>query len=239
MSKLFSKLGRSAAPAFIKGKWVWRSITGSEIDRIDSEHEMGAFLAHEYLATTRLANDPEMAVRVKNLGARLCECLTNTDRHWAFNCVDVEEPNAFALPGGFIFLSRALVDLCNSDDELASVIAHEIGHVVKGHAFDRMLAANMGRLLTGGSLATGALRPLLKGLVTDLVAKGYSRTQEFEADTFAVRLMRAAGLDGHGMVTLFERLDSLSQDDSLPFAEYFASHPSLPERVESANRLCQ
>ena len=234
---LFSHLGRSAAPAFIKGKWLWKSLAGSEEERVESEHAMGATLAREYRATAQLSDDTETIQRIKRLGDRLCKCLSNPDRRFAFDCVQAIEPNAFALPGGFIFVSRALADLCQSDDELASVLAHEVGHVVMGHAIDGLLAAKVGGMLSGGHVSRKALGPLLDMLLSELLSKNYSRTQEFEADRFALRLMDAAGMNGRGMASLFERLDALRDGEDSPLGPYFTSHPPLRERIATAQRI--
>ncbi len=234
---LFSDLGRSAAPAFLKGKWLWKSLTGSEKERLESEHAIGATLAREYGATARFSDDADLTKLIKRLGNDLSKCLNNPYRRFAFHCVQTDEANAFALPGGFIFVSRPLAELCRSDDELASVLAHEIGHVVRGHAIDGLLAAKVGGILSGGHVARRALGPLLGKLLSELLTKDYSRTQEFEADRFALSLLDAAGMDGRGMTSLFERLDARRGDGDSALEPYFASHPPLRERITTAQSI--
>ena len=139
--------------------------------------------------------------------------------------------NAFALPGGYVFVTRRLIEVCSWDhDELAFVLGHEMGHVIKRHAIERLMANALfngivARLPVGGAV----LRPHVAALLTTLLHQGYSREQELEADAFG------AGGDGGGVrpgggAALLVRLASESAAEPL-LAGYFASHPPLADRL--------
>src|SRR5205823_6424711 len=114
-----------------------------------------------------------------------------------FVAVRAPEINAFALPGGYVFVTRRLLDFSRWDHaELAFVLGHEMGHVVKRHAIERLMANALfggiaARLPVGGAV----LRPHVAALLSTLLRQGYSREQELEADAFGARVAHAAGFD--------------------------------------------
>src|SRR5947208_1813715 len=153
----------------------------------------------------------------------------------------MEEPNAFALPGGPVYVSRALLVLTNSEDELAGVLGHEIGHVAARHAVRRVTRAAPLAVVTGlGAAVTSIVSPMLGDLVGGIggvagasVLARYSREQEPEADRIGQELAAAAGWDPAG---LSRSLRTLERDDTLHHGEerpnsFFATHPPLPDRV--------
>ena len=168
----------------------------------------------------------------------LTACLLNKKRHFQTTLVNDSQPNAFALPGGFLFVEQSLLELCQwNRDEAAFVLAHEIGHVIEGHAIerlvgDRVIGQAIGRLPIGGMPGM-----LLRQAAAMFVTTAYSREQEFQADNFAARLAAAAGFDPTAGTRLFHRLESLkNQNEALPLADYFATHPPLEERVAALHR---
>jgi predicted Zn-dependent protease len=151
--------------------------------------------------------------------------------------VNVPEVNAFALPGGFLFVTRPLLDLCGRDPhETAFVIAHEMAHVLYGHAMERLMQGWMldaaGRMMP----VRGVAGAWLLQQASELVHKAYSRDQELEADALGARLMRAAGYDGGAALRLLGRLPS---GPASGLDAYFASHPPVGERLVNLNHLLQ
>ena len=160
---------------------------------------------------------------------------------YQFRVVEMSEPNAFAVPGGYVFISRGLLALTNTEGELAGILGHEIGHVAARHGTNQASVQAPLRVVTGLSAAvTGIVSSslgdsvsALGGAATDALFASYSRDQEREADELAQRFMSESAYDP---VALSSALDSLhrhaveaGQDDGPSF---FSSHPSTRERID-------
>src|SRR5437899_11578725 len=130
------------------------------------ERRIGAEQAAEVARTIGLVDDPRLATYVQEVGRRLSARSPRRDVTYTFAVVDMAEPNAFALPGGEIFVSRGLLVLANSEDELAGVLGHEIGHVAARHAARRVTRAAPLALATAlGAGVTGLVSPAVGGLL--------------------------------------------------------------------------
>jgi predicted Zn-dependent protease len=161
---------------------------------------------------------------VAEIGARLSAAQGEGPRAFVFRAVAATGPNAFALPGGFVFVTDALLRLCAEDsDACAFVVAHEMGHVLRRHARDRLMADVVFDVV-------GRRLPAAGQVVRGMLGKGYSRGQELEADGEAVRLMGAAGYHPEGGVRALERL-AQHVPEQAGLAEYFSTHPRLDERI--------
>ena len=193
-------------------------LLGSEEERIVSERKLGRQMAEALAAESEVLRIEFVAA----LGKSLARWVNSEHR---FTCIVVrsDEVNAFVLPGGFIFLTDGILKHCHGNkDELAFIIAHEMGHVVKGHAFDRMIAEHSIQMISrwlrvGGLVGAAAKQAALKFLSTQ-----YSRDNEHEADNFGIRLSMAAGYDPKGAIRIFERLKTLGEPD---IPEFFSTHP--------------
>lgn len=171
---------------------------------------------------------------------------------YKFTILNTPIVNAFALPGGFVYVSRGLLSLASNEAELAGVVAHEIGHVNARHTAERLTAAQASQL----GLIAGAIGAAVLGLPQEIMQVGqsiaamsiqsYSRSQELEADTLGIRYMTKAGYDPDGMVTFLSTLRAQSvveaQMQGLPAGsvdEYniMATHPRTIERVEQAMQV--
>ena len=237
MSGLFYQLGKRVAPAVLRARWLYRSLTGTESERIRAEYAMGCYLTYLHTRGGDLERDPQTVRWLNALSRRLSRALVNRERTFQVRCTRGPEANAFALPGGFLFVSLPLLELCRHDeDEIAFVLAHEMGHVVKGHAFNRILTSEVVRLLSRGGPIKGPLGPVVNRLIRQLVTQGYSRRQELEADRFAARLSRVAGFAPDASLPLFERLRTLSGPGDEP-NPYFSSHPPFEVRTERIRHL--
>jgi beta-barrel assembly-enhancing protease len=105
-------MGRAVGPHVRKAKWVWQSITGSEADTIRLEQDVGRDLAQEVRCRLKLDPDQQIARLLNDVGSRLAGCVANKLHIFHFETFESSEPNAFALPGGYVFVSRSLVELC-------------------------------------------------------------------------------------------------------------------------------
>jgi predicted Zn-dependent protease len=190
-----------------------------------------------------LVSDPELTSYVEEVGTSLVAHSPRQDVEYHFEIVEMDEPNAFALPGGHIFVSRGLLLLANTQSELAHVLGHEIGHVAARHAATRDahvktlgLATLLGDLLSGG----GADQPDAERVSGDPIAR-YARNQERQADTIGQQIATDAGVEPSGMARFLTALDNytkLSQGFSMP-QTYFATHPATHERMAEAAARAQ
>ncbi len=241
MSGLFYNLGRKVGPKVRKAKWFWQSIAGTEADTIKIEYEVGKDLAREVRCQLDLDTEPRAEQILNETGTRLTACVANKSRKFSFETVKGAEPNAFALPGGFIFVTRSLMELCQyNQNEVAFILAHEMGHVIRGHA--------MARIISNSAIATASRAAPVRGVLSGWIRKvgvqflenAYSQDMESDADKLGVRLVRAAGYDPKACVRLLSRLAELSKSTAqFDLGGYFSSHPPFNVRIRNINLLLQ
>ena len=239
MSGLFYNLGRKVGPKVRKAKWVWQSITGSEADAIKVEHEVGQDLAREIRRQLELDQEPQAEQMLNEVGRRLAARVANKSRTFSFEIVKGTEPNAFALPGGFIFVTRSLMELCRwNRDEVAFILGHEMGHVIKGHAMSRIISNSAIATASRAAPVRGVLAGWLRRVGVQFLESAYSQDLESEADKLGVRLVAAAGYDSQACVQLLSRLSKLSTSvGEFDLGSYFSSHPPFKTRIENINHL--
>ena len=194
-------------------------------------------------------DDRRVSSYVRQLGARLT---IHTEYRYPYQFTVLNSPivNAFALPGGYVYISRGLLAIASNEAELAGVLAHELGHVVARHSAERQGASQ----IAGIGILLGALGAQALGLpgneiaqlgetVAGLAISSYSRDQESEADLLGVRYMSRAGYDPDAMVTFLATLREQSQlearmagrsPDSVDAYNMTATHPRTIDRVRAA-----
>jgi predicted Zn-dependent protease len=237
MASFFYRLGRMVGPKLRQANWVFRSLTDTDAEALRAEQAVGRDLASAFLQQMELDREPAAEAILVDLKYRLARCLRNRTRHFQFLAVKAQEINAFALPGGYVFVTRPLLDFCQwNQDELAFILGHEMAHIVQGHAMDRMLANSMIRATLGRLTPVGGLlgQPVV-GLAANLLNQGYSQDNELEADRVGIQLAHCAGFDPSAAVRLFFRMRSLGGARS-PLGGYFSTHPSLEIRIHELNR---
>jgi beta-barrel assembly-enhancing protease len=206
---------------------IYDTLLGDESIRAERDYgrECARAFAKQFSGSVS-RTDQEIAA---NVGSRLADAVKDPRREFHFTVAASTLANAFALPGGFIFITGSLLDLCEHDhNEIAFFLGHEIGHILRGHARDQLttnafLNAVMPRLPAAGQM----LRQIL--------SKGYSKRLELEADQEAVRLAAAGGFDARASVHALKRLTQVSPDDS-GLAQYLSSHPPIAERVQELEK---
>jgi Zn-dependent protease with chaperone function len=228
MSGFFYNLGRMIGPNLRKVNWMVRSVSGSEEEAAAAERAVGRDLAQAYLQQMEVDANPAGQRLLDELTGQLAQCFKRPLYQFEARIIHAAEPNALALPGGFIFVMRPLLDFCQWDrDEIAFVLAHEMSHIACRHAIERLMA---------GSLIQTSLRrvptvAVLAQVATSLLQQGYSQDQELEADNFGVRLMHTAGFDPAAAIRALSRLGTLPPEAWLA-STYFSSHPPLALRIE-------
>ena len=212
----------------------------------EDEQALGDQAARQVSAELGIVDDPALSAYIERLGRRLAQFSPRQDVDYSFQIVAMEEPNAFALPGGYIYVSRGLLALANSEAEVANVLAHEIGHVAARHAAQRDTAAKAATLLTllgvaaaataGDGRSIAGMQFLGQGLLAS-----YSRGQERQSDRIAIELTTAAGIDPGGMARFLKQLDNSTrlQTGASRAPGFFDTHPATPERFAEATTRAQ
>jgi predicted Zn-dependent protease len=220
-------------------------VTGrQEVTFMSPEREaaLGREAAEQVAQEMGLVADPALVAWVAGIGARVAAHSPRKDVRFQFQVAGMAETNAFALPGGYVYVSRGLLALVRDEDELANVLAHEVGHVAARHAAQRETRAlGVGLLGALGTLAAGALggapaaqsAAQLGQLAGAGLIASYGRDQERQADEVGQKMAAAAGFDPGGMASFLGALDRevtlrLGQPRRPTFLD---SHPSTPERV--------
>ncbi len=210
----------------------------------EREAALGREAAAQVAREMGIVDDPELTAYVAAVGARVVRESPRQDIPYRFQIVDMPEPNAFALPGGYVYVSRGLLLLTNSEDELANVLGHEIAHVAARHAATREAASVPVGVLTaigaiaagiiGGGQAAQAVGQLGQVAGAGLIAS-YGRDQEREADLLGQQYAARAGANPVAMsdfLRTLERATALERKDSRQ-PTFFDTHPTTPERVAS------
>jgi len=234
MSGFFRNLGKRVGATMRKGKWLLRELTGTETEAIQAEYEAGRDMARAWADSLPKDRKPVDDELLRDVGGRLTSCVANANLRFTFRRYTAPEVNAFALPGGFVFVTASLLDLCQREEgEVAFILAHEMAHVICRHARDRMIGSSLLSVASVASVATparGTVRKALHGLIEKFLQNAYAQDQEREADRLAVRLMEAAGFETQSAAKLLGRLAQLDSDPEL-LGGYFSSHPPLDERI--------
>ena len=237
MEEFFRFIGKKTGQTLRRGKWLYKAALGSEEEAIDAEYFVGKEIAGKITQLNKIDSNLEIHKLINSVGEKLIEKLKNSYRKFSFNSIISPDVNAFALPGGFIFATNSILQLTNyNEDEIAFILGHEIGHVVRRHIFNRTIANSSLNIISMVSKPGGLVGGLAMRTINQLIQSGYSRDQEFEADSFGTILMYSAGFNPHSASTLLERLEAGKQSDSFVF-NYFASHPPVKERVRKINYI--
>ena len=189
-------------------------------------------------------DDPEIGAYVAGIGGRLVHNTERPDIPFRFTVLNTPGVNAFAVPGGYVYVTRGLVALANSEAELAGVLAHEIGHVVARHTaqrYSRAAAAQLGTALLGAVTGSRQIGQLAQ-IGSELYLSSFSRDQEFEADLLGVRYLVNTGYEPAAQAHFLESLilhkdleaKLAGEEGREPEASFFSTHPRTPERVQRA-----
>ncbi|MEX2520372.1 MAG: M48 family metalloprotease [Paracoccaceae bacterium] len=189
---------------------------------------------------------------VNGVGRRLAAQSEQPSARWTFTVLDSPVVNAFALPGGYVYVTRGLIALCNDEAELAGVIGHEIGHVTAAHSAQRQEQASIAQLGALGATIIGAVAGL-SGPALDSISQlgstvgqgyvaSYSRSQELEADRLGVRYIARSGYDPRAQADFLANMQAETQLQSRAAGnaynpnrvDFFSTHPATAERVREA-----
>lgn len=199
----------------------------------EKEVSMGRSLSKQVEEKFKLLEDQELQERVEKIGQKLVEVCDRKELIYHFKVLDEEDVNAFALPGGWVYILKGLIEKVKSDDELAGVIAHEIGHIAARHSVKKLQTGLTSTLLMILAAGANTDREFRKGVNLALASlmTSYSREDEFEADRRSVTYCKAAGYDPNAIVTFLETLREVHRKKPLRPKSFFRSHPYVAERI--------
>lgn len=203
------------------------------------EIEMGKATAEQIEARYGLLNDPQVTDRVNRIGQSLVDVCGRKNITYTFKVLNTEDVNALACPGGFIYVFKGLLDYMPSDAELAGVLGHEIGHVVKRHTvhqIEKNMVTQLVAILAG--IASGNGDVMAMGMVVgDALAAGYSRADESAADREGFAYTVKAGYSPYAMLVTMHKLQELAAEYGNPGWGIFDSHPDPEQRIRNMYKL--
>lgn len=215
----------------------------------EEEKKLGKKILLEMEKKVDWIRDPTLQTYIDQVGQSMVKEIGSTPFEFKFYLVRTVEPNAYALPGGHIFLTSGLIVLAENDQEVAGVISHEISHVTGRHISQlierskriniaSLAAAIAGALLGGGGKASEAIATTAMATAEALTLK-YTREHETDADQHGLHLMVRAGYDPEGMVTFLNKIykSSLTASEKIP--AYLSTHPAVENRISFLENLLQ
>jgi predicted Zn-dependent protease len=204
----------------------------------ESEVEIGKEVVRDVESTERVLNDPQVQNYVSNVGRKVANVCDRKDVKYYFKVLDNNEINAFACPGGFIYIYKGLMKTMDNEAQLAAVLAHEVGHVVARHSMKRLQAiygySILMEVALGGKMSQTARQ--LVDAATGVILLGYGRENEYEADEFGILYAKKAGYNPRGMIQLFEKFKQLEGQPPSTFEKLLSSHPPASDRIRNGNK---
>lgn len=205
------------------------------------EAEMGLNYSQQINAQLPIVRDPEANAYINRLGDSLAVLVDDQGRNWRFSIVDEAEINAFAVPGGYIYVNKGLILRAQTLSQLAGVVGHEIAHVTQRHSVKQM---EKGQKIGIGATLACILQPtfcqngggsLLNVGATAIMAK-FSRGDEADADQYGVKYVLRAGLDPRGLPEMFEIMLAERDNKGGSSASWLSSHPIEEDRIAATRR---
>lgn len=209
----------------------------------EKEVRIGESIAKKVEEEFEVVEDEEMNMRLEEIASRIVEVCDRKEIEYSFKIIEEKEKkgetviNAFALPGGFIYVYKDLMEVVRSDDELAGVLAHELGHVVAKHSIKKLQAA-MGYMLIRIAAAAATDPSFGQGIdiAFQQVLLGYGREDEILADRLAAKYMELAGYKPEKMIGFLRFLREFNQKQPLRKFSYNRTHPYIAERIIAVKR---
>jgi predicted Zn-dependent protease len=210
---------------------------------IEEEWQLGNQLSKEVAQQVRFNNDPAVNAYIRNLGQRIVAQAAPPFNQlpWQFHVVQDPSINAFAIPGGHVYVNTGLIENSDNAAELAGVMAHEISHVLARHSTEQ-LSRQYGLSMLA-SMVLGQNPGTLTQIAAQIAATGamarFSRQAEEEADAIGIQAMAAAGYNPIGMASMFEELLEHRKGQPGRVEQFFSTHPLTEDRISNARKRAE
>jgi predicted Zn-dependent protease len=201
----------------------------------DKEIEIGRGIAATIAGRYPVSPDTALTAYVNLVGLAVAGEAPRPDIAYRFAVLETPDVNAFAAPGGYIFITRGSLDLIETEAELAGVLAHEVGHVNRRHVIEQIRKADVMREVRDQTGITGGQLDRVVGTGSNVLFTGLSRDDESEADSLGVEYAASAGYDPGGLASFVTKLDRHASEG--PLAELMSTHPRPAERLGRLNRI--
>ncbi|HET7705078.1 MAG TPA: M48 family metallopeptidase [Thermoanaerobaculia bacterium] len=208
---------------------------------LEEEWQLGQQLSQDIARQVPLNNDPTVNAYIRQMGQRIVSQTNMANLPWNFHVVNDNEINAFAIPGGHVYIHTGLINAASNASEVAGVMAHEISHVLARHSTEQISRQYGISVLAG--LVLGQNPGVLQQLAAQIVAGGalarFSRAAEEEADALGLQAMNLAGYNPNGMVTMFQKLMQNRRSSPGAVERFFSTHPLTEDRIQDTQRRIQ
>jgi predicted Zn-dependent protease len=225
-------------PAQIGNRDVGRGVNFYSLEK---EMALGKQLAEEVQRQAKVVEDPLISEYINRIGQNLVRS-SDAKVPFTFQVIEGDSPNAFALPGGYVFVYTALIKIAAEEDELAAAMAHEIAHVAARHMTRQATKSQLANLagipvgvMLGGGIGGAVIRQGAN-LGIPAVFLHFTRKDESEADYLGVQYLYAAGYDPNGAISIFEKLESLERKRPGTVARIFSTHPMDAARIQKTEQ---
>lgn len=215
-------------------------LAGSAGIKETEEIAIGQQIAGNLLGAAPLVKDAQLQRYINHVGRWVASQSERPDLEWHFGVIESRDINAFAAPGGYIFVTRGLYVLLQNEAELAGVLGHEIGHVVRKHHLNILQQSRMvslgGKLLARKAGDNQNVQKVI-GSGAEIVARGLDKDAEFEADRIGMVLASRAGYDAFGLPEVLQQIGHAGSEDGSSVALLFKTHPRPDERLTKLDEV--
>jgi predicted Zn-dependent protease len=226
------------AGLFVGGYFIVKEIGKSDLDlsyevSYEQEEKLGDLMKDMVWDEFTAVKDNAADSALTEITNRLIKALDTTNYRYEFTIIKKDQINAFTIPGGNIYVFSELMKVAETPEEVAAVLAHEIGHAEKRHVVTKLIQELSITAIVG--ILSGGDPSVLTNVLTSLIGNTFSRAQEEEADKFALELLERAGISPKSLARFFERLNEkdLDYDENL---EILMTHPHNDKRIEQVRR---
>ena len=207
------------------------------------EMALGEKSYREFLSKAKISTDKVQTNRVRTIGNKIAKAANRDDFKWEFNLVEDKQINAFCLPGGKVVVYTGIMNLVKNDDQLATIMSHEVAHALARHGAERMSHQQISGVVKQlGSILVGSAAPEYSGAFNMAYGYGtqfgimlpYSRNHEYEADEIGIHLMKKAGYNVNEAVEFWKNMQKVKGETP---PEFLSTHPNDEHRIQKISEI--